>query len=140
MTPLQFATQLLRIMNLPVTVNNVKALVAWQALEGGHYANKARYNPLNTTQKMAGSIGSFGVGIQSYNSWSTGLAATAKTLSYGAYRNIVLSLANDYPPDVTLQYVQESPWGTKNVYSTASALYTKWANTKDPYPWWKFWR
>jgi len=129
-------------MNLPVTVNNVKALVAWIGLEAGHYNNKARYNPLNTTQKMGTkSTGSFGVGIQSYNSWSTGLAATAKTLSYGAYRNIVLSLANDYPPDVTLAYIDASPWGTKNfIPGTVNSLYAKWANARDPYPWWAFWR
>jgi hypothetical protein len=48
MTPLDFAHQLLRRLGVPESDSNLQALVAVQAVEGGHMQNSARFNPLNT--------------------------------------------------------------------------------------------
>lgn len=111
MTPRQFAQALLLRLNLPVTANNVAALVAAQKLEGGMMANAAAYNPLNTTLKMPGSYAVTPVGVQAYVSWEQGIDATAASLANGLYKDVLADLANNAPPDTTLHDLQMGPWG-----------------------------
>lgn len=110
-TPAQFAQALLHRIGLPVTSNNVAALVAAQAIEGGFMANGAAYNPLNTTWKSTNSRAITPVGVQAYVNWEQGLDATARTLTNGLYKGILSALAADSPPDVTLTAMAFSPWG-----------------------------
>jgi hypothetical protein len=119
MTPKDFAKALLNGINAPITDNNMQAIIAWEALEGGHYSNDARYNPLNTTWKMPGSknfnnLGN-GVGVQSYVSWDQGLDATLKTIKMGLYSNIREKLMISAPADDTLSEIDKTPWGTHNM-------------------------
>jgi hypothetical protein len=90
--PKGFAVNLLKSLGDPVTDANVNSIVAWEKREGGHWNNSAHYNPLNTTQREAGSSSMNSVGVQSYNSWDQGLQATVKTLHNGYYNDILGAL------------------------------------------------
>lgn len=139
MTPKDFAVAMIRTMGFPETENNVDALVAWQAAEGGHYANSAYFNPLNTTQPMAGSTffnylnPAKTVGVQRFTSWQQGLDATVKTLKNGRYGGIIASFMADAPAVDTLHAIGNTPWGTTTLKNAVSA--TAWrgyANKLDP--------
>ncbi len=115
-TPKDFAKAVLLTLGYPVTENNLSALVVWMNLEGGHYANGAKFNPLNTTQGMPGSYSpkGFKVNIQSYLNWQQGLDATIKTLKYSDYQSIRQALQQSLDPDTTLRIINKTPWGTHN--------------------------
>jgi len=109
MTPALFAQSLLSELSLPVTQNNIAALVAIQNQEGGHEHNSAWYNPLNTmldprTGKSAGKV-------MAYSSWDEGIRATASTMSQPNMRAIVAALARSASPEETLKAFANSPWG-----------------------------
>ena len=121
MRPQRFALALLRTMGYPETDNNLKSVLAWIGLEGGHYHNGALYNPLNTTQSMPGARSWSGtVPIKIYSSWQEGLDATVKTLNYGAYSAVRAGLALSRSPEEVHQAIKATPWGTKN-YQAGSA-------------------
>lgn len=117
MTPALFAQSLLASLSLPVSDNNVAALVAIQKQEGGHEANSAWFNPLNTMRDMPGAreAGLQVKGIKAYSSWDEGIAATAKTMAQTApgfdMRPIVNALRRSAPPEETLAAFAASPWG-----------------------------
>lgn len=139
-TPREFSQALLGQLGLPVTENNTQAMVAACAIEGGHYHNAARYNPLNTTQPAPGSHAVTHVGVQAYDSWEHGLEATTKTLRNGYYGGILASLAADAPPDDTLHQMALSPWGWYHLVNGArianpigkASGYQPYGNTPDP--------
>jgi hypothetical protein len=113
-TPALFAEALLARVGLPTSDNNILALVAFQRWEGGHMANDANFNPMNTTWVSPGSglmSGPNPAKVRSYLNWEQGLDATARTLTNGAYKGIVAALARSAPPDETLREVAKSPWG-----------------------------
>ena len=113
-SPAQFAVALLRQGQWPVSGSNVCAMMAWEAAEGGHFINGAsRYNPINTTQSMPGDSIFNSVGVRNYPDWSTGVAATLKTLSLGFYDGIRTALAAGDDASAVLAAVSQSPWGTK---------------------------
>lgn len=115
-TASQWAEKVLTTLKLPATTNNINAMLAWMKFEGGHPFNPGSpytFNPLNTTQKMTGSSSPGGVaGVQAYPDFKTGIDATVKTLSYGFYTAIRNALASNAPPEVTIQAIKTSPWGT----------------------------
>jgi hypothetical protein len=139
-TPLEFAQALLDALQLPVTDNNVEALVAAQAIEGGHYHNGAHFNPLNTTMNMPGATKATGIGVMAYTSWDQGLEATVKTLQNGLYNNILTAMSESAPPDYTLHEMAVSPWGWYHIEGGqrianpigSAANYQGYANTPDP--------
>lgn len=115
MTPLDFAHALLHRLGLPESNNNLQALVAVQAVEGGHMANGAQFNPLNTMQPAPGArdAGLKVKGIKAYSSWDEGLEATAQTLlsTKFDYSGILRALARSAPADETVRVWGQSPWG-----------------------------
>lgn len=133
-TPTDFALALLRSANLPITRNNLVAVVAWEKLEGGHWENSATFNPLNTTQSMAGSTTKNADGVQAFTSWDQGVAASVKTLKNGLYEPIIEAFGQSLDPDVTLRIIDASPWGTHNLPPGAQAmkLYQAFAEAPDP--------
>lgn len=141
-TPRTFAQALLGALELPVTSNNVAALVAWQAAEGGHFVNpKAAYNPLNTTRELPGSSLAYTLwrdsqgtphGFQAYQSWDQGLEATSKTLAQQAFSTIRVRLGQDAAPAVTLAAVKDTPWGTFNLQPEAWRAYQPYGDRTDP--------
>jgi hypothetical protein len=116
-TPLTWAKALLQQLDMPLTGDNVAALVAWEMAEGGHWHNTAHYNPLNTTQPMPGATPMNSVGVKAYRSWSQGFEATIITLRNGYYERILAALrAGDDAVEVA-HAVAASPWGTGNFAS-----------------------
>lgn len=111
MTPRQFARALLARLTLPETPNNVAALVAAQAVEGGWMHNAARYNPLNTTEILPGSRVVTPIGVRAYASIQDGVDATAKTFTNGRYVDILAALQSDSDPDDTLSRPGWKTWG-----------------------------
>jgi hypothetical protein len=78
MTPQSWARDLLTRLGYPVGPNNMAAVLAWEYQEGGHFANDARLNPLNTTLDHAryGAINS--VGVARYPYYETGCARRSR--------------------------------------------------------------
>ena len=130
-TPLEFAKALLDAGGWPQSDNNIEAVVAWSALEGGHYYNSARYNPMNTMQSMPGSHDAVGK-VQAYTSWDQGLAATLKTLNNGLYSNVIANLSASAPPDDTLASLTTWTGGTPYSLGHSLALFNNYANHHDP--------
>jgi hypothetical protein len=111
-TPATWAATLLKRLGIDQTPGAVRALVGWAKAEGGHWNNKARYNPLNTTQNMpgAGNTGSQG-NIKVYKSWDQGIDATVKTLENGRYGTILKALQSGNAGAVA-DAIGGTPWGT----------------------------
>jgi hypothetical protein len=131
-TPVLFAETLLSRLGMPVTDNNVTALVAVQAIEGGHQANSAWHNPLNTMRSMPGAsdAGLQVKGIKAYSNWDDGVEATALTIEQGTkthvapgfdMSDIYRSLARSAPPDETVLTWQSSHWGWDKAVKVAPA-------------------
>ena len=111
-TQITWAQALLKSMGLPLTADNVAAIVAWEMAEGGHWYNTAYYNPLNTTQSMPGATVFNSVGVKAYKSWKQGLDATVITLRNGYYGGILDALQRGNDAQAVADAVAASPWGT----------------------------
>lgn len=109
-----FALLLLLEIGAPATARNLWALVSWMQAEG----SEARFNPLATTQEWEGATNFNAVGVKHYRSLEDGVAATAKTLNYGAdrdlygYKPIRRRLRRNAWAYWTLRAVEASVWGT----------------------------
>jgi hypothetical protein len=110
-TPQTFAQAILTRLGYPVTKLNVSDIMSWEAAEGGHWNNDAKYNPLNTTQVMPGDSTINSVGVKAYTSWSQGINATLKTLNNGRYGLILEALRNGGTQDFGTT-VAGTSWGT----------------------------
>jgi hypothetical protein len=94
-TPETWAPAMLRAGGFPTTNPNVNSVVHWEKLEGGHWANQAKYNPLNTKQPEPGSstpAGFASPGIRAYASWASGIKGTIDTLNNGNYPDVLAAL------------------------------------------------
>ena len=118
-----WARDLLTRMGYPVTDHNMTSVLAWEIQEGGHFANRATFNPLNSTLGH-GSYGSMNsVGVATYPDYETGMAQTIKTINLHYYDKIRADLKADADPSVTTADIKASPWGTwHGGASTAGAL------------------
>jgi hypothetical protein len=119
-TPTDFATALLASLGAPASPANLQAVTSWEAAEGGNWHNTARFNPLNTSLQLPGSVnyqtGKPGPGVQAYTSWAQGVQATDQTLTgsnpaYG-YAPIVADLRNSAGTQALSSSVSASKWGT----------------------------
>jgi hypothetical protein len=112
-TPQTFAEALLTAIGAPVTKMTVADIMSWETAEGGHWANSAKYNPLNTTWQLNGSspMKNNSAGVQSFKSWNDGITATVKTLTNGHYQQIIEELQRGGSLEFG-QVVSNSPWGT----------------------------
>lgn len=111
-TQITWAQALLKDLGMPMTADNVAAVVAWEMAEGGHWYNTAYYNPLNTTQPMPGATVFNSVGVKAYTSWAQGLRATVITLRNGFYGGILAALRRGDDAQAVADAVAASPWGT----------------------------
>ena len=111
-TQITWAQAVLKSLGLPVTADNVAAMVAWEMAEGGHWYNTAYYNPLNTTQSMPGATVFNSVGVKAYTSWAQGLKATVITMHNGFYGGILDALSRGNDAQAVADAVAASPWGT----------------------------
>lgn len=121
MTKVQVAQHLLTGIGAPVNHRTMGAMVGWMNAEGGHWANSARFNPLNTTQHAPGSTNpGFSAGVQAYRNWNEGLNATLQTLKNGDYNGIIRAFRSSDPQRVA-SAIGASPWGTSGA-GAASAI------------------
>jgi hypothetical protein len=111
-TPRSWAAALVTAGGWPRTSCNLGAIQAWERAEGGHWANSAAYNPLNTTQREPGSQSINSVSVQAYTSWAEGFRATLATLGNGSYGPILAALSAGDSARAVADAVAASPWGT----------------------------
>lgn len=110
----EFAISLLIEIHAPVTKRNLWTLVSWMQAEG----STAKFNPLATTQEWADATNFNSVGVKNYSSFKDGVSATAKTLNYGAdrdiygYKPIRRRLRRNAWAYWSLRAVENSIWGT----------------------------
>ena len=107
-----WARALLKNLGVPVSPDNVTAIVSWEMAEGGHWYNTARFNPLNTTMSEPGATAMNSVGVKAYISWEQGFAATIATLFNGYYAGIIAALERGNDAQAVANAVAASPWGT----------------------------
>lgn len=113
MTREEWAKAFLLKIGAPRTQRNLWAIVSWIQAENGP-AN----NPLATTQEWPGATNWNSVGVKVYRTVEDGLNATAKTLNYGAdrdlygYKPIRRRLRRNVWAYWTLRAVEASIWGT----------------------------
>lgn len=129
------SVKLLEILDLPVTENRLVGLVAFGAIEGGHWHNTAKYNFLNTMRDAPGAMQAQGLlkGIKAYRDWDTGLRATAATMVQTNMRPIAEALKNDATPREFLSAVTKSDWckGCDYTKYNPEQLYRQHANVSD---------
>jgi peptidoglycan hydrolase CwlO-like protein len=111
-TQVTWAQAFLKSLGVPLTADNVVAIVAWEMAEGGHWYNTAHYNPLNTTQSMPGATVFNSVGVKAYTSWAQGLKASVITIRNGYYGSILDALRRGNDAQAVADAVAASPWGT----------------------------
>ena len=111
-TQVTWAQAFVKSLGMPMTADNVAAIVAWEMAEGGHWYNTAYYNPLNTTQPMPGATSMNSVGVKAYSSWAVGLKATRITITNGRYGGILAALRAGSDAQAVADAVADSPWGT----------------------------
>ena len=125
-TQVTWAQAFLKRLGMPMTADNVAAVMAWEMAEGGHWYNTAHYNPLNTTQSMPGATIFNSVGVKAYKSWMQGLEASVITINNGFYGGILAALRTGNDGQAVAAAVAASPWGTGlfDVKNWASAAAT----------------
>jgi len=111
-TQITWAQAFLKRLGMPMTADNVAAVVAWEMAEGGHWYNTAYYNPLNTTQSMPGATIFNSVGVKAYKSWAQGLEASVITINNGFYGGILAAMRRGNDAQAVANAVAASPWGT----------------------------
>jgi hypothetical protein len=136
MTPTTWAAQELALLGDTPSTNDMTAMEAWEAGEGGagpewdpNGDNLASFNPLDSTQAWPepnpDSTDTNPPGqpaIQAYNSWQEGLAATAGTLEQDqkGYAQIRADLASNADPAQTYADIDASAWGTHDLSTSDS--------------------
>ena len=105
-----FLADLIHSLGGKATPATVRALETWQRMEGGSTNNPDTYNFLNTTQHVPGSHGTGNVdGVQAYQSFEQGLAATLQTLHNGRYQPIIRAIqTGDWSPTPALAHALQT--------------------------------
>lgn len=139
-TRADFAKALLNRLGIPVSQNRIVGLVAFAAIEDGHWGNvnphlKGTRNPFNTTLPMPGSrrLPGFAANIQGYKDWPQGIEATARTMAQGNMRAMIDALKHDVSGQEFLTAVTNTAWcpGCDYTPFNAQALYNAKANVQD---------
>ncbi len=106
--------RLCELMLIPQCAAVTHVFTCWARAEGG----SAEWNPLNTTEPMAGASDYNTSGVKNYPSPVAGIAATAVTLSLGPYRKLWANMQRAKkdkltPEEIVLQSRQAfDTWGT----------------------------
>lgn len=134
-TPKEASIVLLHRLGIPVTSNRVAGLVAFAAIEGGHWAPNLRgsFNPWNTTLRLPGSRSITPIGVQAYKDWSQGIEANAKTMAQSNMRAMIDALKRDADPQDFLTAVTNTAWcpGCDYTPFNARAMAAAYANKPD---------
>ena len=104
-----WARDFLTKVGMPVTSENVRAIVAWEQAEG----TAAHFNPLATTQSgFNGETRFNSVGVKNYATYQDGIDANAHALLNGRYQNVLDALRAGNDAKAVAQAIADSPWGT----------------------------
>lgn len=121
-TQASWASALCLSLGVPTNSANVNGIYNWEQQEGGHWHNSAKYNPLCTTQAMAGDGGTMNsAGVRIYTSWEMGLKATVQTLNNGHYPNIIKDLQAGQGNKIGGESDMNT-WGTGNFDSSVTHI------------------
>jgi len=82
--PPHWRERLLALLLCPVSPGGMVLLDAWERAEGG----RAQWNPLNTTEPLAGATDYNSAGVKNYPTPVAGISATALTLILQPYRHL----------------------------------------------------
>lgn len=106
----QFARDLLARLGAPLTSENMRALVAWQAGEG----TRAAYNPLATIRSshQPGESQFNSVGVKNFPTYEAGLETTLAALQNGLYQPVLDALQRGTSALDVARAVAGSRWGT----------------------------
>jgi hypothetical protein len=106
----KFAHDVLGRIGAPVTTENMRALVAWQAAEG----TRAAFNPLATcrSSQQPGESQFNSVGVKNFPTYEAGLDTTVAALQNGLYGNVLAALQRGNSAQAVAQAVASSRWGT----------------------------
>lgn len=104
-----WARDFLTKLQMPITSENVRAIVAWERAEG----TAAHFNPLATTQSgFSGETRFNSVGVKNYATYQDGIDANAHALTNGRYQNVLDALRAGNDAKAVAQAIADSPWGT----------------------------
>jgi hypothetical protein len=107
--PAQWARDFLSALNMPLTSENQRAVVAWQQAEG----TRAAFNPLATTQGgFEGTTNLNSVGVKNYASYADGIAANVKAITNGRYENVLTALSRGDSAEAVARAIADGPWGS----------------------------
>lgn len=106
----EFAQSLLTELGVPVTDDNVNALLGWFAGEQPPDNPNAQFNPLNIQAGDFPHDGTSGSGQYNFPTYDEGVAQTAAFLRQSYYVGIVAALQAGGSCYDVLAAVQESPW------------------------------
>lgn len=90
-----FYAAVLQAIAAPATPNTLRLCRTWQGYEGG----SAAWNPWNTTQWAVGATVYNSAGVKNYPDETTGIHATAATLTNDYYPSIVAAFRDDLPAE-----------------------------------------
>jgi hypothetical protein len=122
-----FASAILRGIGAPTSGVSLEAMMTWMRYEGGHWNNRFKYNPLNTSQNVSGDDDNDPLGkshINSYDNWQEGVDATLANLRGvgGKYKPIINALVAGKSKADIYKAIEASPWGTHNLPSASQGL------------------
>ncbi len=109
-----WARDILNGLGVPVTHENMVAMVAWMHAEDGSAGALNRNNPLNTSMSVPGAPGINSDGVRAYPSYQVGLAATIKTIRLGYYDKVRAALRRGDDATAVIRAVNASPWAARN--------------------------
>ena len=110
MTRGAYAAAVMKALDVPHTVHNRRAFMAWYQTEGG----EAKNNPANTTEEAPGATDYNWVGVKNYPTAAAGVAANVRTFKgkgHG-YEAILHCFRTNAPASKTLTAIGRSDWGT----------------------------
>jgi hypothetical protein len=117
-----WARGLLAADSLPQTSCNVRAVLEWEAREGGGFGNQAHYNPLNVNPGPgAGWPGYSATGAWAFPDAVTGLRYTVRTLNNGYYGGILAALRRGNSAQAVCDAIMASPWAASRYGGTLTA-------------------
>lgn len=94
---MDYRIALLHRLGFPVTKENLRFLSTWQAHEGGHTKNAAKFNWWNSTRGDQYPLMPGSNRVRSYPDFATGVRYTAETLNNGRYPDIMAGLKAGNP-------------------------------------------
>lgn len=111
-----WADQFLRQLELPVTSDNLVAILAWMHGEG----TKAAWNPLATTEPWAGATDFNSSKVKNYRTFVDGINATVATIRLSYYTKVISALRRGDDAPLVGVAIIASPWGTSVVNTTSA--------------------